>query len=72
MAKNLILGLIYARCAQIRAANLFLENLVSSVTRYRGQLSLQLYCAAICTISEKTNDPILRNKKTDRWTRVIS
>ena len=44
MAKNLILDLIYARWAQIRAVN---------ITRYHGQLSS-------CTISEKTNDPILR------------
>ena len=38
----------------------FLRNLASSVTRYYGQLLL-------CTISEKTNDPILR-KCIDRWT----
>ena len=31
----------------------FFKNLTSSVTRYNGQLSS-------CTISEKTNDPILR------------
>ena len=31
----------------------FFKNLASSVSRYHGQLSS-------CTISEKTNDPILR------------
>ena len=36
----------------------FLKNLASSVTRYHGQLSS-------CTISEGTNDPILR-KLSDR------
>ena len=41
-----------ARCAQIWAAIFFFKNLVLSVTRYHGQLSS-------CTISEKTNDPIL-------------
>ena len=39
---------------------IFLKNLASSVTRFYGQLSP-------CTISEKTNDPILR-KLSDRWT----
>ena len=41
---------------------------ILSVTRYHGQLSS-------CTISEKTNDPILRklsdrqmDRRTDRWT----
>ena len=34
-------------------ANFFFRNLALSVTRYHGQLSL-------CTISEKTNDPLLR------------
>ena len=49
----------------------FFKNLPSSVTRYHGQLSS-------CTISEKTNDPILRkltdgrtdeqkDRQTDRW-----
>ena len=32
---------------------IFFKNLALSVTRYHGQLSS-------CTISEKTNDPILR------------
>ena len=48
---------------QIRAANFFIfffRNLALSVSRYHGQLSL-------CTISEKTNDPILR-KCSDGWT----
>ena len=42
----------------------FLKNLVSSVTRIHGQLSS-------CTISQKTNDPILRkcsDGQTDRQT----
>ena len=52
----------------------FFKNLALSVTRYHGQLSS-------CTISEKTNDPILRivserwtdrQTVTDRRTRVIS
>ena len=54
----------------------FFKNLASSVTSYYGQLSS-------CTITEKTNDPILRkfsdgqidrwtDGQTDRWTRVIS
>ena len=38
----------------------FFKNLALSVTRYHGQLSS-------CTISEKTNDPILR-KLSDGWT----
>ena len=51
MVKNLILGLIYPRSAQIRAAKsffffFFFKNLASSVTRYYGQLSS-------CSISEK-------------------
>ena len=52
MTKNLVL-------AQILAANFFffLKNLASSVTRYHGQQSS-------CTISEKTNDPIM-NKLSD-------
>ena len=40
--------------------DIFFKNLVSSVTRYYGQLSSS-------TTSEKTNDPILR-KFSDRWT----
>ena len=49
MVKNLIL----ARLAQIRATNSFFKNLAFSVSRCHGQL-------LSCTISEKTNDPILR------------
>ena len=68
--KTLLLGLILA---QIWATNFFFfKNLTLSVTRNHGQLSS-------CTISEKTNDPILRklsdgrtdrqtDKETDRWT----
>ena len=57
--------------AQIWAANFSPANLASSVTTYHGQLSP-------CTISEKTNDPILRklsdgrtDRQTDRRTRLI-
>ena len=44
--KKLVLGLILANLAQIRAAKFFFKNVASSVTRYHGQLSS-------CTISEK-------------------
>ena len=47
-----ILGLIYATWAQI-LATIFFFNLDLPVTRYYGQLPFR-------TISEKTNDPILR------------
>ena len=53
MAKNLVSDPILAHLAKIRAANFFFKNLASLVTRYHGQLSS-------CTISEITNDPILR------------
>ena len=63
--KNLVLGQNLAHLAQIRAAiSFFPKNLIVSVTRYHGQLPS-------CTISEKTNDPILRKLSdgwTDRWT----
>ena len=56
MAKELVLGLILDHLDQIWAATFFFffffKNLSRSVTRYHGQQS--------CTISEKTNDPILR------------
>ena len=48
--------------------NFFFQKLALSVNRYRGQLSS-------CTISEKTDDPILikfSDGQTDRRTRVIS
>ena len=38
---------------KFKPPNIFLKNLASSDTRYHSQLSS-------CTISEKTNDPILR------------
>ena len=66
MAKNLVSDLILARLAQIRAANFFFKKLALSVTRYHGQLSS-------CTISENTNDPILRkisDGRTDGQTRT--
>ena len=47
MAKNLVLGLIFANLF------FFFKNLIASVTRYYGQLSP-------CILSEKTNDAILR------------
>ena len=53
IAKN-ILGLILAPWPRIWAIKFFfLKNLASSVPRCHDQLSS-------CTISEKTNDPILR------------
>ena len=76
MAKSLVSGPIFAHLARIQAAKkkiffnliFFFKNLSLSVTRYHGQLSL-------CTISEKTNDPILRKlsdgrtyRRTDRPT----
>ena len=74
--KNLVLCRILAHMTQIWAANFFEKNLEPSVTRYYDQLSS-------CTISEKTDDPILRklsdgrtdgqtDGQTDRRTRVIS
>ena len=42
----------------------FFKNLALSVTRYHGQLSS-------CTISEKTNDPILRKVSDGRTDRQI-
>ena len=53
MSKNLVLSLIFAPLVQIRAAKTFFKNPAPSVTRCHGQLSS-------CTISEKTNDSILR------------
>ena len=51
-----VLDLVLAHLAQIWAAFLFIffffKNLAPSLTRCHGQLSS-------CTISEKTNDPIL-------------
>ena len=61
MAKNLVYSPILA---QIHAAIFFFKNLVLSVTRYHGQLSL-------CTISEKTDDPILRKFTNQRTNREI-
>ena len=55
MAKKLVLGLILAHLAVI----FFFKNLVLSVTRYHGQL-------LSCTISEKTNYPILRKLSDDQ------
>ena len=75
--KKLVSGTILAHLAQIPAAIfllllfcffVFFKNLALSVTRYHGQLSS-------CTISDKTNDPILRElseRRTDRGTTVIS
>ena len=56
MAKELVLVIILDHLDKIWAATFFFffffKNLSRSVTRYHGQQS--------CTISEKTNDPILR------------
>ena len=54
--KNPLFGSDLDHWAQIRADKFFFKNLAPSVT---SQLSS-------CTISEKTNDPILR-KHTDGW-----
>ena len=62
ITKNLVLGPILVHLTQIWATNSFFKNLAPSVTRYYGQLSS-------CTISEKTNNPILRklsDGQTDR------
>ena len=60
MAKEkLVLDLILAHLAQIRAAKFFFKNLALSVTRCHGQLSS-------CAISEKTNDLILRKLRDGR------
>ena len=62
MAKKQVSGPMLAHLAQIWAANFFFfKNLAWSVTRYHGQLSS-------CTISEETNDPILRKLVMDGWT----
>ena len=63
--KKQVSGLILAHLAQIQAADslFFFKNLALSATIYHGQL-------LSCTISEKTNDPILRkfsDGQTDRW-----
>ena len=55
MAKNLVSEPVEAHLTQIREAKYiyFFKNLAPSATRYHGHLSS-------CTISEKSNDPILR------------
>lgn len=68
MSKKPSLRPDFGALAQFWVANFFLKNLVSSVTRYRGQESP-------CTISEKTNGPVLRkfsDGQMDRPKRVIS
>ena len=73
--KKLVLGIILVYLAQIQATKFvsffnffffffFFKNLAPSVTKYHGHLSS-------CTISEKTNDPILR-KLRDRQTNRLS
>ena len=62
--KNLVLGPILAHLAQIWGTKFFLKISGSEVTRYHGQLSS-------CTISEKSNDPMLKklsDGRTDGWT----
>ena len=46
----------------VQTQEFFFKNLVSSVTRYHDQLSS-------CTISEKTNDPILKKLSDERTKR---
>ena len=50
MAQNLVLGLNLAHLAD---AEFFFKDLAPSVTKHHGQQSS-------CTISKKTNDPILK------------
>ena len=57
--KNLDLGLILALCSKFGLPNFIFKNLAASVTRCHAKVSS-------CTISGKTNDPILR-KLSDRW-----
>ena len=52
MAKNIVPAQFRPIWPKLRPPNFFFKNLASSVTTYHGQLS--------CTISEKSNDPILR------------
>ena len=53
MAKNHFQARFRPIWPKFGSQKFFLKNLALSVTRYHGQLSL-------CTIPEKTNDPILR------------
>ena len=53
MPKNLIWGPILAHLTRVWVVKFFFRNLVLSVTIYHCQLSS-------CAMSEKTNDPILR------------
>ena len=53
MEKNLVSGPILAHLAKIQNANFLKKKLSLPVTRYYGQLPS-------FTISEKSNDPILR------------
>ena len=57
--KKLVLGIILVYLAQIF---FFFKNLAPSVTKYHGHLSS-------CTISEKSNDPILRKLREGRTDR---
>ena len=58
MVKKLILSLILFVEPKVGPQKFYFRNLVSTVTRYHGLLTL-------CTKSEKTKDPILR-KLSDR------
>ena len=73
MAKNLVLTQFWPIWTKFWRPKFVFKNLASSVTRYHGQLSSY-------TISEKTNDPILRelsdgqtDRQTDRqeWFHII-
>ena len=59
MTKNLILDLGPNLGRKKKKFFFFFKNLASSVTRYNGQISS-------CTISDKTNDPILRKLRDGR------
>ena len=57
--KKLIFGPDFGTFGQIKPAFFFFQKSGSVSHWYHGQLSL-------CTVSEKTNDPIFR-KLSDRW-----
>ena len=62
--EKLYFGLYLGPLSRNSGYQFFFKNRASSVTRYHGQLSS-------CKISEKTNDPILRelsDGRTDRQT----
>ena len=57
--RNLVLGSISGHLPKFGQPNFCFQNMAPSVTRCHDQLSS-------CTISEKTNDPILRKRSDGR------